>query len=108
MRGYPFGWAWLIGFGQDSAILFAKNSLINTNIHWRRRKNVKVTYDPKADAAYIKFSENIPSGVVEISEGVNLDTTEANEVVGIEILDASKKIPVETLFNLESEELVTP
>lgn len=47
---------------------------------------MKISYDREVDAAYIKLSDNEPSGVIEISEGINIDTTESGEIVGIEII----------------------
>jgi uncharacterized protein YuzE len=64
---------------------------------------MKIYYDEEIDAAYIKLSEEKPSGVVEISEGVNLDMTEDGRIVGFEILDAAKKIPLRSLFKCEYE-----
>ena len=61
---------------------------------------MKIYYDEKMDAAYIKLSEEKPSGVVEMSEGVNLDMTEDGKIVGIEILDAARKIPIRSLLAL--------
>jgi uncharacterized protein YuzE len=55
------------------------------------------------DAAYLRLSEEEPTGVIEISEGVNLDLTEDNKIVGIEILDASRKFPLQSLFTCEFE-----
>jgi hypothetical protein len=34
---------------------------------------MKIHYDQEVDAAYLQFSKETPSGVVEVSEGVNLD-----------------------------------
>ena len=62
---------------------------------------MKVAYDKKADAAFIRMSNKKPDGAVEISEGVILHTTSKNEIVAIEILDAAKKIPIATLYKLE-------
>jgi len=62
---------------------------------------MKISYDKEVDAAYIKLSDQKPSGVVEIAEGVNLDMTQAGEIAGIEILNASKKFPLESLFRFE-------
>ena len=50
---------------------------------------MKVYYDDKADALYLKLSNEKPDGVVELSEGVNLDTTHDGRLAGIEILKAS-------------------
>jgi uncharacterized protein YuzE len=64
---------------------------------------MKIYYDHEVDAAYLRLSEEEPTGVIEISEGVNLDLTEDNKIVGIEILDASRKFPLQSLFTCEFE-----
>ena len=64
---------------------------------------MKITYDRRADAAYIKLSDLEPAGVVEVKEGVNIDVTEDDQIVGIEILDASKHLPLETLYSYQFE-----
>jgi hypothetical protein len=45
-----------------------------------RKEEMKVHYDKKADAVYIKLGTQKPDGVIEISEGVNLDTTSENKI----------------------------
>lgn len=65
---------------------------------------MKISYDKKVDAAYIRLSAQKPCGVVEIFEGIHVDMTEAGEIVGIEILDASKKFPLESLFRCEFDQ----
>ena len=60
---------------------------------------MKIYYDRKVDALYIKLSNFKPDGVIEIEEGVNLDTTEEGKIVGIEILDASQKMDLKTILN---------
>ena len=62
---------------------------------------MKVQYDEKVDAVYIKLGNQKPDGVVEIAEGVNLDTTAGNKIVGIEILDASKRMDINTILTYE-------
>ena len=62
---------------------------------------MKIYYDEKVDAAYLRLSEETPAGVVEVSEGVNLDLTEEGKIVGIEILNASKNFPLQSLFTCE-------
>lgn len=62
---------------------------------------MKIYYDQEVDAAYLRLSEEAPSGVVEMSEGVNLDLTEDGKIVGIEIINASKKFPLQSLFTCE-------
>jgi uncharacterized protein YuzE len=71
---------------------------------------MKVYYDDKVDALYLKLGDETPEGAIEISEGVNLDTTSENRIVGIEILKASKKIDLKTIlfYSLEFEkDLIT-
>jgi dTDP-4-amino-4,6-dideoxygalactose transaminase len=67
------------------------------------RKGMKIFYDPEVDAAYLRLSEEAPTGVVEVSEGLNLDLTEEGKIVGIEILNASKNFPLQSLFTCEYE-----
>jgi len=64
---------------------------------------MKVYYDSRVDALYIKLGNQKPEGVIEISEGVNLDTTSEDKIVGIEILNASKKINIKTILSYELE-----
>jgi len=64
---------------------------------------MKIYYDQEVDAAYLRLSEELPTGVVEVSEGVNLDLTEDGKIVGIEILNASSKFPLQSLFTCEYE-----
>ena len=67
---------------------------------------MKVYYDDKVDALYLKLGNMTPEGVIEISEGVNLDTTSEGKIVGIEILNASKKMNIKTIlsYSLEIDE----
>jgi len=62
---------------------------------------MRVHYDDKVDAVYIKLGNKKPDGVIEIAEGVNLDTTSTNEIVGIEILDASRKMDLRTILSYQ-------
>ena len=64
---------------------------------------MKVCYDKKVDALYIKLGNKSPDGVVEISEGVNVDTTSDGKIVGIEILNASKKMDINTILSYQLE-----
>ncbi|MCL4496907.1 MAG: DUF2283 domain-containing protein [Deltaproteobacteria bacterium] len=65
---------------------------------------MKIYYDKEVDAAYIKLSDDKPTGVIEIEGGINIDTTDKNEIVGIEILNASKKFSLESLFSCDFHE----
>ncbi|MCE5193911.1 MAG: DUF2283 domain-containing protein [Nitrospiraceae bacterium] len=64
---------------------------------------MRVHYDNKVDAVYIKLGNQKPKGVIEISECVNLDTTCENKIVGIEILNASRKMNIKTILSYELE-----
>ena len=64
---------------------------------------MKVYYDNKVDALYLKLGDETPEGVVEITEGVNLDITVKDKIVGIEILNASKKIDLKTILSYTIE-----
>lgn len=50
---------------------------------------MKITYDPEADAIYIKFTNRTPLRAIELEEGVNYDIDENGHLIGLEILDAS-------------------
>lgn len=62
---------------------------------------MKVRYDKKVDAAFIRFSSKRPVRGVEIKEGVILHVTEKDKIVTLEILDASQKVSLLSLFKLE-------
>jgi len=64
---------------------------------------MKVNYDEKIDALYIKLGDQKPDGVIEIAEGVNLDTTTDGKLTGIEILKASQKINIDTILSYALE-----
>ncbi len=64
---------------------------------------MKVHYDEKIDALYIKLSDQNPDGVIEITEGINIDTTADGKLTGIEILKASKKININTILSYTLE-----
>ena len=62
---------------------------------------MKVSYDKKADAAFIRFSSKRPVGGIEIKEGVILHVTDKDKIVALEMLDASQHVPLKNLFKLE-------
>jgi uncharacterized protein YuzE len=64
---------------------------------------MKIYYDKKVDALYIKLGTKSPDGVVELSEGINLDTTTKGKIIGIEILNASKRIDITTILSYQLE-----
>lgn len=49
-----------------------------------------VTYDPDADAVFVRLGDGAPFESEEVSPGVVLDFDEAGRVVAIEVLPASK------------------
>lgn len=53
---------------------------------------MKITYDPKIDAMYIKFQEGVFASNKEIEEGIILDVGKNNAILGIEILEASQRL----------------
>ena len=51
---------------------------------------MKIEYDPKADAMYIRLSAGTVFESDEVRPNVFLDTDESGRVLGIEMLDVSK------------------
>lgn len=54
---------------------------------------MRINYDPKEDAMYIRLSENPYSESEEVQEGIILDRDTKGAITGIEFLKVSKKIP---------------
>ncbi|MCD6559666.1 MAG: DUF2283 domain-containing protein [Palaeococcus sp.] len=50
---------------------------------------MRISYDPKHDVMYIKFSDTKIVETVEVEEGILIDYGEKGEIVGIEIINAS-------------------
>ena len=50
---------------------------------------MEISYDPKHDVMYIRFSHAKVVDTVEVEEGVLVDYGENGEIVGIEIIGAS-------------------
>ncbi|MEK7673612.1 MAG: DUF2283 domain-containing protein [Patescibacteria group bacterium] len=53
---------------------------------------MKIEYDKKLDAMYIKFLDGNYVESEEVSAGVIFDYDKKGKIMGIEILDASKKL----------------
>ena len=52
---------------------------------------MKITYDPKVDALYIRFVEGpVECEVLQINDRVAINVGPGERVVGIEVLDASQ------------------
>jgi uncharacterized protein YuzE len=50
---------------------------------------MKISFDPKYDVLYLKFSEDKIVDTVEVDGGVLIDYGESGQMVGIEIINAS-------------------
>ena len=66
-------------------------------------KQMKVSYNAKANAAYIRLSNKRPYGAIEIDEDIIVHVTKDNKIVVIEILGASHKFSVQQFFKFEVE-----
>ena len=53
-------------------------------------RQIRIRYDAKVDALYIRLREGEIEESDEVSEGVVMDYDDAGLLMGIEILDASK------------------
>jgi uncharacterized protein YuzE len=58
---------------------------------------VKISYDPKADALYIKFQETNVSRTRRVEEGMLVDMDENGRLYGIEIIGMKGRIPIPEL-----------
>ncbi len=61
---------------------------------------MKISYDPKYDVLYIKFSDKIVVETTEADGGVLIDYGENKEVIGFEIINASGLIKANPLSEL--------
>jgi len=50
---------------------------------------MKISYDPKYDVMYLKFSDGKIADTVEVAANILIDYGEQGEIMGIEIIDAS-------------------
>jgi len=64
---------------------------------------MKITYDAKADALYIKLSDGGFVENQEIEDGLVLDLGYEKSLLGIELLDVSRKVPKESLSHVDVE-----
>ena len=58
---------------------------------------MKISYDPKADALYIKFQEGSAARTRKVEEGLLLDLDENGRLYGIEIVGMKGRIPIPEL-----------
>ncbi|MBI4045072.1 MAG: DUF2283 domain-containing protein [Candidatus Diapherotrites archaeon] len=64
---------------------------------------MRINFDKKADALYIRFSEEKYFESDELREGIILDLDKSGKVIGLEILDVSKNLPKESLNKISFE-----
>lgn len=62
---------------------------------------MKITYDPKIDAMYIKFQDGEFASNKEIKEGIIFDIGKNNIILGIEILEASRRLKPKNISYLD-------
>jgi len=62
---------------------------------------MRITYDPKYDAVYLKFGEVEKVLCREIDEDITFDLDAQGRLVGIEILSASEHINLSHLLPVE-------
>lgn len=62
---------------------------------------MKITYDPKVDAMYIKFQDGAFVSNKEVEDGIILDLGKKGAVLGIEILDASQRLKPKELSHFD-------
>ena len=56
------------------------------------RRDIATTYDPEADAAYLRVGEGRITRTEEVAPGIVIDFAEVGGVVGIELLDVSRTV----------------
>ncbi len=64
---------------------------------------MRITYDSKADAMYIKLKEGPFARNEEIKEGIILDLGPEDELLGIEILEVSLRYSLKEISHLDIE-----
>jgi uncharacterized protein YuzE len=58
---------------------------------------MKISYDAKADALYIKFQEGVASRTRKVEEGMLVDLDQNGRLYGIEIIGMRGRIPIPEL-----------
>jgi uncharacterized protein YuzE len=64
---------------------------------------MKLYYDERVDALYLRFDDSTIIESEEVKEGIILDYNNKDQVVGIEVLGMSKRIPLTELKKLQFE-----
>jgi uncharacterized protein YuzE len=64
---------------------------------------MKVHFDEKADALYLRLDDSKIVESEEVQPGIVLDFNEQNQVVGIEILRVKERVPLANLRQMQFE-----
>ena len=64
---------------------------------------MKVHFDEKADAVYLRLDESSITESEEVQPGIILDFNENNQVVGVEILKVKNRVPLANLKEMKFE-----
>ena len=64
---------------------------------------MKVHFDEKADALYLRLDDSKIVESEEVSPGIVLDFNEKNQVVGVEILGVTDRVPAANLKKMQFE-----
>ncbi|HDH31755.1 MAG TPA: DUF2283 domain-containing protein [Candidatus Wolfebacteria bacterium] len=64
---------------------------------------MKIHYDEKADAVYVRLDDSKIIDSQEVEKGIILDFNENNQVVGIEILRVKNRVPLANLKQMQFE-----
>jgi uncharacterized protein YuzE len=64
---------------------------------------MKVHFDEKADAIYLRLDDSKIVESEEVQPGIVLDYNEHNQVVGIEILKVKDRVPLANLKQMQFE-----
>ena len=64
---------------------------------------MKLHFDEKADAIYLRLDDSKIIESEEVSPGIVLDFNDHNQVVGVEILNVKDRVPLANLKQLQFE-----
>ena len=64
---------------------------------------MKVHYDEKSDAIYMRLDDSTIIDSQEVEPGIILDFNDKNQVVGIEILKVKQHVPLANLKQMQFE-----
>ena len=68
---------------------------------------MKITFDKKADAVYIEFSDGEFASNKIIDDDTIIDLDKDDNILGIELLSVSKRIPKDFLSDVSVKNLVS-